>query len=271
MPEHYLNKTIKCEGCKAEFSAFEYVVRRKLPDINDNICNGETQKAGKTQTRYKPETIISITVLFFVILAGYFYLNMVDKQKTRSDEAVRKLEILENKFSGLFEALEIYDEESRKAIMHKTINLLKETGTRLEVVLPITEAYARAYKGRVDSGQMSQSQYDEGLKGVVNWSALHPSADTPEIINLMAVWEITDSQQQGAFCRMVAAGAKWANMTIINFVKALSYSYSTAKIMNWTPQETIEAVAKIAKGEPERQQLPLVIETMDALSHPKIP
>jgi hypothetical protein len=44
IPEHYLTKTVKCEGCKAEFCAQEYVEFLKLPDFNDKIRNGKLQE-----------------------------------------------------------------------------------------------------------------------------------------------------------------------------------------------------------------------------------
>ena len=44
IPDHYLNKTVKCEGCKAEFCAIKYVEPLKLPDFGKDIYYGKPQE-----------------------------------------------------------------------------------------------------------------------------------------------------------------------------------------------------------------------------------
>lgn len=201
-----------------------------------------------------------------MILGFYFYPRIIDDQKRHSDDAVRDYINLRKEFADMFESLEIYDEKGRNDAMRESLQLLQETGVTMEIGLPIITAYTREFKGK-----MPQSQYEQGIKEMLGWGAMHPSADTAELINIMALWNMITYKEQGEFRRMIVAGAKYVNMSVGNFVKALSYSFSTAKIMNWTPQQTIEAIMKITKGEPEKQQLPMVIETMSALQNPQLP
>jgi hypothetical protein len=206
-----------------------------------------------------------------IVAAGVKVAQFFDTIKTRSDEAVRNLENVRKGFEGLFEAMGAVDEKSRQGIMSKSAGLMKETGTTAGVEIPIETAYAKAYKGQVESGQISQQQYDTGLKGMLNWGALHPGTAATELIKMMPGWGMNTPEQQGGFSRMVSAAAEKSGLQEADIVEALSRSQSSAMMMGWTPKETLNAIAVIASGESGRQKTTMPAQAIEALGAPQIP
>ena len=190
--------------------------------------------------------------------------------KNRCDEAVGKLQNVRKSFEGVFEAMNAFDEKSRKGITADTINLLKKTSVSQEVGLPVIAQYARQFQGLVQSGQLSPEQYQQGLEGMLGFAARRGKAATPELITLMAGLGMKTPEQQGAFRRQVEAVAGKAGLTIEDMVDVLARATPTATAMGWQPDEMLNYIGILAAGTVGRQKMTLPTATLQALVNPQV-
>jgi len=192
-----------------------------------------------------------------------------DNLKAKSDELVRSLQEQRAAFDDLFEAQNAFDEKSRKAVTENTARLLQETAVPIGAGLPIINAYTRQFKAMVDSGELTQEQYQQGLKDMLGYGARHGGAATADLIQIMAGWGMTTPGQQGEFRRMIAAGAQTSGLTDAELISALSRGMPTIKALGWTPQEAIKSIAVLAAGEAGRKKMSLPGTTIQALGAPQ--
>jgi len=194
-------------------------------------------------------------------------IRFFDTIKARSNEAVRDLEGVRKGFEGIFDAMGAYDEESRKKIVAESAGLMKETGTPAETAKPIIAAYARAYKGDVDSGKISQQQYDKDLKTMLSWGALHPGTAAPELIKMLPGWNVSAD----VATRMVSATAGKSRLEEVEVTEALSRSQSTAQMMGWSLEKTLETIGNVGTREEGRMRTSMPMQAIEALGRPTIP
>jgi len=240
---------------------------------------GKTEQAGvKAKTsgeRFKEAIGKMIGPLGLAAIAGGAAAAAVkvakffDDIKARADAAVDKVQGVRAAFDDLFEALDAFDEKSREAVTKSTAGLLQETAVPATTGLPIINAYTRQFKGMVDSGQLTQEQYQRGLKGMIGYGARHGGAATADLISIMAGWGITTPEQQGEFRRMIAAGAQSSGLTDAELIGALSRGMPTIKALGWTPQEAIESIGVLSAGEAGRKKTSLPGTTIQALGAPQ--
>jgi alkylhydroperoxidase/carboxymuconolactone decarboxylase family protein YurZ len=152
--------------------------------------------------------------------------------QTRSDEAVERLRNLRKEFTELFEAMNAFDEASRRQVTKETVRLLYETGVTKELGLPIIEEYTRQYKGKIP-----EQEYEQGLKEMLGYGARHGGPATTEMIQLMAGWGIQTPEKMGEFRRMVTAGADVAGLKEEDIISALGQAMPTVKAFGWTPEK----------------------------------
>jgi hypothetical protein len=192
-----------------------------------------------------------------------------DDLKAKCDEAVRNLQGVRGAFVDLFEAMDAYDERSRQQVTKGTAALLKETAVPQELGLPIINAYVRQFRGMVESGQLTEKQYQQGLRGMLSYGARHGGAATPELVTLMAGWGIVTPEQQGVLRRQIAAGAAASGLTDAELIGALGRGMPTIKAMGWTPAQAVETIAVLAAGEVGRQRASLPATTLQGLLAPQ--
>jgi hypothetical protein len=209
---------------------------------------------------------IATTLAHAAIKVAQFFDNL----KTRCDEAVSNVQGIRKEFTELFEAMDAFDERSRKKVTLETTKLLKETSVSKEIGLPIVNAYTRQFRGMVESGQLTEEQYQQGLKETLGYGERHGGAATAELITLMRGWGIATPEQQGAFRRQITVGADVSGQTEAELIEELGRSVPTAKAMGWTPAQAIEAVAVIAAGEIGRKKTSLPATTMQGLLSPQL-
>ena len=128
--------------------------------------------------------------------------------KNRCDEAVSKLQNLRKGFEGVFEAMDAFNEKSRKQVTKETTELLRKTSVTPEIGLPVIEQYARQFRGK-----LAPEQYQQGLGGMLGYAARHGGTATPELITLMGGLGMTTPEQQGAFRRQIGAVSKTSGLT----------------------------------------------------------
>jgi len=127
-----------------------------------------------------------------------------DDIKTRSDEAVQQVQQIRNAYAELFQVMNEFSEKGRQALTLETTALLKKTAVTQQVGLPIITAYARTFE---KTGLMTGPQYQQGLEEMLRYAGRQGAGAVPEMIELMAGWEMITPQEQGAFRRMVAEAA----------------------------------------------------------------
>jgi len=193
-----------------------------------------------------------------------------DNLKTLCDEAVRNVQGLRKEFAELFEAMDAYDERSRRQITKQTVALLKETAVSKEIGLPIINAYTRQYRDMVESGQLTEAQYQQGLKGMLGYGERHGGVATAELVALMRGWGIVTPEQQGVFRRQISAGAAASGLTDAELIGALGRGMPTIKAMGWTPTQAVETIATIAAGEVGRKRASLPATTLQGLIAPQL-
>ncbi len=186
--------------------------------------------------------------------------NFFDEMARRIDEAVRRLKDLRSGYEGLFEAMNAFDERSRRQVVGQSLAMLAETRVPQEVGLPVIEAYARQFRG-----QMGPEAYDAGLRGMLEYAAQHGGAATPDLIGMMAGFGMTDPARQGAFRRQIAEAAGRTGLTDGDVIGALSRGMPTIQAMGWSPDEAVATVAALAAGEAGRQRQALPARTLEAL------
>lgn len=211
-------------------------------------------------------------------LAGLFSLTAIvaatakviaffDQIKTRSDEAVRDLENVRKEFEGIFEAMGAVDEKSRQKVMAESVGIFKEEKVSAAVGIPIAEEWARANKGRITSGQMSKSEYDKGLRTMLNWGALHPGTAAVDLTKMLPGWNVSAD----VATRMISATAEKSGLQENDVTEALSRSQSTAQMMGWSLEKTLETIGNVAAGESGRMKTEMPRQAIEALGSPTIP
>jgi len=209
--------------------------------------------------------ILAVVARVAVKIATFF-----DNIKTRCDDAVRNLQQVRGAFEDLFEAMGAFDEKERKQVSASAVSLLKETSVSKQIGLPIINAYTRQFKGLVESGQLTEEQYQQGLKGMLGYGARHGQEATPELISLMAGWEMVTPGQQGVFRRQIAAGAQASGLTDAELIGALGRGMPTIKAMGWTPEQAVQTIATLAAGETGRKKMSLPATTLQSLMAPQV-
>ncbi len=192
-----------------------------------------------------------------------------DDLKTRCDEAVRNVQGIRKEFADLFEAMDAFDEKRRQQITKETAALLKEIAVSRETGLPVINAYVRQFRGMVESGQLTEEQYQQGLRGMLGYGERHGGAATPELVALMAGWGMVTPEQQGVFRRQIAAGAAASGLTDAELIGALGRGMPTIKAMGWTPAQAVETIAVLAAGEVGRKRASLPATTLQGLMAPQ--
>jgi len=193
-----------------------------------------------------------------------------DTIKQRSDEAVREVQTLRAAYTDLFEALDAFDEKSRQKVTKTTNLLLQETGVTKEIGLPVIDAYTRQFKAMVDTGQITQEQYNQGLRDMLGYAERHGGEATKDLVAIMSGWGMITPEQQGEFRRMIAAGAQQVGLTDQDVIDALGRGMPTIKAMDWSPQQAVETIATIAAGEVGRKKKGLPATTLQALMAPQL-
>ena len=192
-----------------------------------------------------------------------------DELARRSDEAAQKLSAVRGQFEGLFEAMNAFDEKSRKEVSGNAAELLKKTRVSTKIGVPVIEAYTRQFSSQVASGAITQEQYDQGLEGMLGYAARHGGSATPDLISLMAGWGMTTPESQGAFRRQIAAAAAKSGLTDADVISSLGRGMPTIKAMGWTPEQALETVAVLGSGETGRKKMSLPATTLQALMMPQ--
>jgi len=187
----------------------------------------------------------------------------------RSDEAAEQLYAVRSQFEGLFEAMNAFDEKARKAVTVNAAELLKKTRVPASTGVPVIEAYARQFSSQVESGAITQEQYDQGLEGMLGYAARHGGSATPDLIALMAGWGMTTPESQGVFRRQVATAAANSGLTDSDVISSLGRGMPTIKAMGWTPEQALETVAVLARGETGRKKMSLPATTLQGLMLPQ--
>jgi hypothetical protein len=185
--------------------------------------------------------------------------------KNRCDEAVTNLQNLRKSFEGIFEAMDAFDEKSRKQVTKETTELLRKTSVTPEIGLPVIEQYARQFRGKVPP-----EQYQKGLEGMLGYAARHGGVATPELITLMSGFGMTTPEQQGTFRRQIGAVSKVSGLNEESIITALGRASPTATAMGWKPEEMLNYIGTIAAGEVGRKQMTLPSTTLDALVNPQL-
>jgi hypothetical protein len=180
------------------------------------------------------------------------------------DEAVAKLQNLRKGFEGIFEAMDAFDEKSRKQVFKENTELLRKTSVTPEIGLPVIEQYARQFRGK-----LAPEQYQQGLEGMLGYAARHGKMATPELITLMSGFGMTTPEQQGTFRRQIGAVSKASGLDEENIITALGRASPTATAMGWKPEEMLNYIGTIAAGEVGRKQITLPSTTLDALVNPQ--
>jgi hypothetical protein len=193
-----------------------------------------------------------------------------DELKKRTDEAVEQLAGVRQSLEDVFEAAGAFSEQSQAEVTKDVFALLKETSATQAVGVPVINAYMRQFGGLVESGQLSERQYREGLVGMLGYGERHGKEATDDLIALMAGWGMTTPGSQGEFRRTIAAGAQKSGLTDADLIGALGRGMPTVKAMGWTPEEAVTKIAKLASGEVGRKRMSLPGTTLDALMAPQV-
>jgi hypothetical protein len=196
--------------------------------------------------------------------------DFFDGIKTRCDESVNRLKEVRKGFQDIFEAMNAFDESSRRQITKDTISLLKETSVPREIGLPVINTYTRQFRGAVESGQITEEQYNRGLKEMLGYAARHNQTGTPELITLMSGWGMVSPEQQGTLRRQIGAVSGKTGLDEEDIVAALGRGMPTIKAMGWTPEQALKNIGILAAGEIGREKLSLPARTMDAMVTPQI-
>jgi hypothetical protein len=194
-----------------------------------------------------------------------------DNVKTRCDEAVNRLQDVRRGFQEIFEAMNAFDEKSRKQITKDTVSLLRDTAVSQQVGLPVINAYTRQFRGAVESGKITEEQYNRGLKDMLGYAQRHGSAEgTSDLISIMAGWGMNTPEQQGKFRREIGAVSGKSGLTGEEVITALGRSAPTVKAMGWTPELALENIGIIAANEIGKKKLTLPATTIESFVNPQV-
>ncbi len=192
-----------------------------------------------------------------------------DDIKKAADEAVRSVGAIREEYEDLFEAMDAYDEKSRESITKSTSRLLAKTMVPEKLGIPVVNEYTRQFKDLVETGHLSQADYNRGLEGMLSYGARHGGGATTDLIQIMRGWGMDTPEKQGELRRMISEGAAGAGLTDAEMIGALSRGMSTIRAMEWTPQEAVSKVARLAQGEAGRKKMSLPATTLQGLMAPQ--
>jgi len=195
------------------------------------------------------------------------FLNDIEKA---SDQAVEHLRQVRSEYERLFEPLGAFSEQAQRQVVLDITKLLQETGVGKQVGVPIIDVYSRQFKALVDSGQLTQGQYDEGLRGMLGYGARHGGAATADLIRIMAGWGIRAPQAQGEFRRMIAEASGASGIEDADLIETLGRGMPTIRAMGWTPTEAIGKVSALAAGEVGRQKTAVPMAVLQAIYAPSV-
>jgi hypothetical protein len=192
-----------------------------------------------------------------------------DQVKTRSDEAVRKVQEIRSAFADLFEVMDAYSEKSRQALTLETTALLQRTAVSEQIGLPVVTAYARRFQPFLNRGEITKQQYEQGREQMLRYAGRQGAGAVPDMLDIMAGWQpaMLTPEKQGAFSRMVTEVAHISGLKETDIVDAMRMSMPTIKAMGWTPEETLIAVATLAQSKKPRH----IPTTLQALMGGEIP
>jgi outer membrane lipoprotein SlyB len=197
-------------------------------------------------------------------------ITAIDDFKKAVNEAVRNIESMRSVFNDLFEAMDAFDERSRRQVTAEAMGLLAQTGVSPQIGLPVMNAYARQFRGMVQTGGLTQAQYDEGLRGMLGYAERRAGPSAVDLIALMSGWGMVTPQQQGLFRRQISGAGQAAGLTDKDIIDALARGMPTIQAMGWTPEQAISTIASLSAGEAGRKKLALPATTMQGLISPNL-
>jgi len=210
--------------------------------------------------------IATATASGIIKIAKFF-----DEIKTRSDEAVLKVQSIRDAYKELFEAMDTFSEKSRQVLTLETTALLQRTAVTQQVGLPVVTAYAREFQPLLKTGEMTKQQFEQGLEDTLRYAGRQGAGAVPEMLGIMAGGGMVTPEQQGAFRRMVTEASQAAGLTEEELVGALGRGMPTIKAMGWSPEQALTAVATLAQGETGRKRAALPATTLQALMGVTVP
>ncbi len=269
-----VNIHIKTPGTQQAKQELEGVSRstKKLGQTTEQM-GAKTSRASKGITGVLKSLIgpLGIAAIATALAAAAVKVaKFFDDLKAKCDEAVRNVQSIRKGYTDLFEAMDAFDERSRQKVTLGTAALLKETAVSKEIGLPIINAYTRQFRGMVESGQLTEEQYQQGLKGMLGYGERHGGAATADLVAIMRGWGMATPEQQGAFRRQIAAGAAASGLTDEELIGALGRGMPTIKAMGWTPAQAVETIATLAAGEVGRKKASLPATTLQGLLAPQV-
>jgi len=195
-----------------------------------------------------------------------------DEIKTRSDEAVLKVQEIRGAFAELFAVMDTYSEKSRQVLTLETTALLQRTAVTQQVGLPVVTAYARAFQPSIKRGEITEPQYQQGLEQMLRYAGRQGAGAVPQMIELMTGWEMLTPQRQGEFQRMLSAAAKEVGLSEEDLATALGKGIPAIKALGWTPEQAIIETAKIAATQAApRARATMPANIFEAIMRPQIP
>ena len=241
----------------------------------------ETEKAGAKTSRASRWIMDGLKTLagplgFSAIVyaaynAGKAIVKFYDDLKKKTDEAVKQIRELSGEFTELFEVVGAYDKVAQKNVVDKTLALFSKTKTPTKVGLPVVTEYIRQFGGDVRAGRITQQQYDQGLKQILEYENLHPNSGI-EMTKAMSAWGINKPKEQAGFKGGISAGATYAKLNKKEFLDSFLRSTPTAQALNWDKNKLIEELTAITSGiKDERQKKSIPLTTIEALANPNIP
>jgi hypothetical protein len=208
--------------------------------------------------------LLSILQRVTSAVAGFF-----DTIKQRADEAVSKVQDVRKAFGDIFEALDAYDEKSRRTATSATYGLLQKTATTEAVGFPIIDAYIRNFKRLVDAGQMTQQQYQQGIEAALYYGQLHAGGPaTAELIRLMPNLGVRTPQAQGELMRQISALSEVSGMKDEEIISAIGRAAPAIKALGWSPTQALQAIGTIAAGQVGRHVTTSPAAALEALIKP---
>jgi hypothetical protein len=196
--------------------------------------------------------------------------SFFDTLKKRCDEAVQKLSEVRASFADLFEAMNAIDEKSRMQRSIEAAELLKETRVPQNLGIPVITEYTRQFRPAVERGQITEQQYQEGLRGMLGYAARHGGETTPELITLMGGLGMVTPQQQGALRRQITELSGKTGLTDKDIIEMFGRAMPTIKAMGWSPEQALSTIGVVAAGEISRAKLALPAATLEALMTPQV-
>jgi len=248
-------------------------VGRSAEHVGDSVQTmGDKAQSGSSRFINGIKNIIGplgfMAVLSIVGKAAGAISSFFDTLKNRCDEAVQKVSEVRAAFATLFEVMNAFDEKSKKQVSKETAELLKETSVSAKIGVPIIAEYARQFKPAVEQGEITDKQYQQGLRDMLGYGERHGQEATPELITLMGGMGMTTPEQQGAFRRQITGLSGKTGLEDKDVIETLGRSMPTIKAMNWSPEQALSVVGTVAQGEIGRAKTTLPAATLEALVNP---